>query len=136
MDICLVISNRLLVAYILMASDLVDDLELPVRFSSTKHTHHLVFDSDDRPGQQRRREGREESWVRGKPLGKGGGGSVWLEHCLSVESQRKARAVKAIPKQSSSCQPIEYRRELEAILRFSQKRVWSLALISSLCTFS
>lgn len=114
-----------------MASDLVNDSKLFVRFS-TKHTHHVVFESDDRPGQRVRRQRKEESWERVKHLGKGGGGSVWLEHCLSlsVDSQPKTRAVKAIPKESSLSQTIDYRRELEAIAKFSQTKVRLLDLIS------
>lgn len=113
-----------------MASDLVNDLKLSVRFSS-KHTHHVVFESDDTPGQRVRRQRKEESWERVKHLGKGGGGSVWLEHCLSVGSKPKTRAVKAIPKESSLSQTIDYTRELEAIAKFSQAKVRLLVLISA-----
>ncbi|OQD94882.1 hypothetical protein PENSOL_c023G10656 [Penicillium solitum] len=102
-----------------MASDLVTDSKLSVRFSA-KHTHHVVFESDVRSGQRRQR--KEESWERMEHLGKGGGGSVWLEQCLNVDSQPKTRAVKVIPKQTSFGQHIDYSRELEAIAKFSQTK--------------
>jgi hypothetical protein len=112
-----------------MASDLINDSKLSVRFSA-KHTHHVIFKSDARPGQQVRRQRTEETWEKVKHLGKGGFGTVWLEQCLSVDSQAKTRAVKAIPKLTPSSQNIDYRRELEAIAKFSQTKVRTLLLIS------
>lgn len=105
-----------------MASDLVTDSKLVVRFSA-QHIHHVVFVSDARPGQQVRRRRKEETWEKVEHLGQGGGGTVWLERCLSVDSQPKTRAVKAIPKQTPFSQPIDYKRELEAIAKFSQTKV-------------
>ncbi|KAJ5375770.1 hypothetical protein N7517_007776 [Penicillium concentricum] len=111
-----------------MTSDLVNDSKLSVQFSE-KETRHVVFESDARPGCQVRRQRKEESWKRVKLLGKGGGGSVWLERCLGVDSQPKIRAVKVIPKNTSFSQDIDYTRELEAIAKFSQMKVRALLLI-------
>jgi calcium/calmodulin-dependent protein kinase I len=105
-----------------MTSDLVNDSKLPVRFSE-KYTRHVVFESDARPGRQVRRQRKEETWEKVKHLGKGGFGSVRLERCVGVDSQPKTRAVKVIPKKSSSYHNIDYGRELEAIAKFSQMKV-------------
>jgi serine/threonine protein kinase len=105
-----------------MESDLVNDSKLPVRFSA-KHTHHVIFESNTRAGQQVRRQRREETWEKVKHLGRGGFGSVWLEKRSRVDSQPKTRAVKAIPKSTPFSQVIDYKRELQAIAKFSHRKV-------------
>jgi hypothetical protein len=40
------------------------------------------------------------------------------------------RAVKEIPKLQQTLKPIDYNREIEAIAKFSHRRVWSPVLIS------
>ncbi|CAI7597261.1 unnamed protein product [Penicillium manginii] len=103
-----------------MESDLVNDSKLPVRFSANNTvTHHVIFESSTRTGQQVRRQRIEESWERVKHLGRGGFGSVWLERCSRVNSQPKTRAVKAIKKSSASSQGIDLKRELQTIAKFS-----------------
>ncbi|KAJ5820546.1 hypothetical protein N7474_006137 [Penicillium riverlandense] len=104
-----------------ITSDLVNDSKLPVRFS-TDYTHHDVFESDPRPGQQIRRRRKTETWRKEKHIGEGGFGGVWLEQCLTTDSQTKFRAVKVIPKVSPFSQAIDYTRELEAIAKFSQEK--------------
>jgi hypothetical protein len=114
-----------------MVSDLVNDSKLPVQFFAER-THHVVFESDATLGQQVRRQRKEEIWGRVKHLGKGGFGSVWLEQCLTTDSQPKSRAVKEIPKVTPFSQTIDYKRELETIAKFSQRKVRSILLLSCL----
>ncbi|KAJ5415000.1 hypothetical protein N7509_000098 [Penicillium cosmopolitanum] len=102
-----------------MASDLVNDSKLPVQFFAER-THHVVFESDAR--QKVRRQRKEEIWGRVKHLRKGGFGSVWLEQCLTTDSQPKSHAVKEIPKVTPFSQTIDYKRELETITKFSQRK--------------
>jgi serine/threonine protein kinase len=110
--------------YTIMESDLVNDSKLPVRFSANNTvTHHVIFESSTRTGQQVRRQRIEESWERVKHLGRGGFGSVWLERCSRVNSQPKTRAVKAIKKSSASSQGIDLKRELQTIAKFSHWKV-------------
>ena len=105
-----------------MISDLVNGSTLPVRFSSD-YTYHDIFETDLRPGQQARRRRKTGTWRKEKLLGTGGFASVWLEQCLTTDTQTKFRAVKAIPKASPFSQAIDYTRELEAIAKFSQRKV-------------
>lgn len=61
---------------------------------------------------------REEDWQRGRPLGKGSGGSVYLETCVKGISNKGLRAVKTVEKGR-----IDYRREIEAAMLFSHPKV-------------
>ncbi|GAM44149.1 HET-s/LopB domain protein [Talaromyces pinophilus] len=90
----------------------------------------MFFESDSQPGQQVRRLRKEEVWRKVKYLGEGGFGSVWLEQCPTTGSQPKSRAVKAIPKVSTLSLTIDYKRELEAIAKFSQAKVGPFEAIS------
>jgi hypothetical protein len=98
--------------------DLVKDSKLQVQFFP-EYTRHVFFVSSLVPGQRKvRREEKEERWKREKNLGAGSFGTVWLERCLTDEGEGKVRAVKEMrkPLQCSS-------RELEAIAKFSQRKV-------------
>lgn len=106
-------------------SDLVNDSKLPVRFSE-EHTYHDIFESDSGDGRLVRRRRKEEIWRKEKHLGEGGFGGVWLEQCLSTGSQAKFRAVKMVPKRSPFFRAFDYTRELDAIAKFSHKKVWPL----------
>lgn len=61
---------------------------------------------------------RKEDWKRGKLLGEGGGGTVYLEECIEGESKDKQRAVKAVKR--AKC---DFRREIEAAMIFSHEKV-------------
>ena len=66
---------------------------------------------------------RKEYWRRQKLIGTGAYGQVWLEKCIKGGSGREFRAVKEITKPSSMRKQDQYNRELEAIAKFSHKRV-------------
>ncbi|KAI9368687.1 kinase-like domain-containing protein [Aspergillus egyptiacus] len=96
-------------------SELVNDAKLSVHFSSHCFSHE-VFD----PGVGRARH-RLERWRRQRCLGRGAYGTVYLERCLD-EERPKLRAVKVVPKTSHSSHAIDYTRELEAMVKFSQRK--------------
>lgn len=93
--------------------ELVRDSLLDTQFVSgiTVHTY---------PGP---RGDRQEVWKREKSIGSGGSGRVWLETCIDGHSQGPSqRAVKCVPIGASS-EVISYSRELEALAKFSQRKV-------------
>ncbi|KAJ5820542.1 hypothetical protein N7474_006133 [Penicillium riverlandense] len=116
-------------------SDLVDDFKLLVRFSA-EYTYHDVFESDSGDGQLVRRRRKEEKWRKGKHLGEGSFGAVWLEQCLSGDSQAKFRAVKMVPKVSPFSQVVDYTRELEAIAKFSLQKVKALEYVADVSQYN
>jgi hypothetical protein len=62
---------------------------------------------------------RKEDWKRGdRRLGKGGGGSVYLEECIEGECKGGRRAVKVVKK--GHC---DFKREIEAAMLFSHSKV-------------
>jgi hypothetical protein len=105
-------------------SDLVRDSKLDTQFGD-EFTKHVYFES----GLERKTQ-REECWKRKKHIGRGAYGRVWLEQCVIGQREVEFRAVKEIPKLQQTSKPIDYNRELEAIAKFSHRRVWSLVLIS------
>jgi hypothetical protein len=66
-----------------------------------------------------------EHWRRQniRPLGRGAYGAVFLEHCIEGHPEVQLRAVKQIEKHPLDSKPIDCHREVEAILRFSQRKV-------------
>ncbi len=98
--------------------DLVVDSEFEVEcFKDYSIQIRLV--SNPETGQRRIRE--RERWQRLKELGRGSFGVVWLEECTEGPSTGDVRAVKEIRKGTATAS--NYSRELEAIAKFSQKRV-------------
>ncbi|KAL3459679.1 kinase-like domain-containing protein [Aspergillus heterothallicus] len=95
-------------------SELVEDAKLPVTIYPD-YVSHRVFDPAVR-GE------REEKWRRDRFLGRGGFGLVWLERCLTDSDDQKLRAVKMIPRQSASLLTVDFTRELEAMVKFSQRK--------------
>lgn len=71
-----------------------------------------------------------EVWQRVHELGFGGNGRVWLEEC--IEGQKTGgpsrRAIKEIRLRHRS-HAVDYRRELDALAKFSQEKVCSLLLL-------
>jgi hypothetical protein len=107
-------------------ADLVRDTKLEVAVFAD-HAVHTCYVAD--PQMRRRRARVEERWERkgGKLLGRGGFGSVWLEHCAAGPAAGQKRAVKVIAKEvlagGAADAAVGYARELEAIAKFSQERV-------------
>ena len=101
--------------------DLVADAELEASVEKECTTHLL----DEFEGRKRIRLRQE--WRRSKYLGRGAYGSVWLEDCVAGEPREaRVRAVKQIRKFGLGNKPIVYHRELEAIMKFSNRRVCAL----------
>jgi hypothetical protein len=100
--------------------DLVRDSKLETHFLpgdivETVHTYH-----EPDPTSQRRLVSRSEHWQRQRRIGGGGFGSVWLEKCTEGHHDIQVRAIKRI---EISAQ-VDYNRELEAIAKFSHRKVW------------
>ena len=95
--------------------ELVLDTELrsEVHSTFTILTYTKADPDSNEPPQQ-----VEEVWRRKKRLGSGGFGTVWLEIC-----GRKSRAIKEIDHNSTNFSSSEIARELEAIAKFSFKKV-------------
>ena len=101
-------------------SDVVLDwkLECDVRSDCTLQTRHVTNSAE---GLWRERV--EERWQRAKELGRGSFGVVWLEKCASGPSSGQLRAVKELRKSQASAKSKYYSKELEAIVKFSHRRV-------------
>jgi len=117
-------------------SDLVRDSKLETKFclGYTQHVYHV---SGDSPRQRKMRI--EERWERGRNLGTGSFGTVWLEKLVTENGEEKYRAVKEIRKGAQLPKAIDYSRELEAIAKFSHQKVQESSIfvfcfhIPSLC---
>lgn len=105
--------------------DLVRDTELETSFRDglTIHTYREAAHRAALP--------RMEVWERVQELGFGGNGRVWLEEC--TEGQKTGgpsrRAIKEIRLRHRS-HAVDYRRELDALAKFSQDKVCSKSLFS------
>jgi hypothetical protein len=100
--------------------DLVLDSKLNTEFRDGTTTHTFI-----EPSGRNRRVSRTEDWKLERHLGRGGFGYVQLETCIAGQRKGMLRAVKIIRKQSVSTRGglIGFEKELEAITKFSQKRV-------------
>jgi hypothetical protein len=106
-------------------SDLVRDTRLDVQVFAD-HVIQVDFVSD--PASGRRRQRSEQRWEMAGIIGRGSFGEVRLERCTSSGLPHhvgRLRAVKVVRKADDSLPggPPAYHRELEAIAKFSQKRV-------------
>jgi hypothetical protein len=95
-------------------------------------THKLCH---SQPGLSGLSEERVETWHREHQIGSGGFGRIWLESMKLSDGKKNFRAVKqldmfGIP-QTSKYKPVQYLRELETILRFSQTQARILLETSS-----
>jgi hypothetical protein len=103
--------------------DLVRDSELETHFSptcdvETVHTYH-----ERSPTVRGKLVAWREHWQRLKKVGGGGFGSVWLENCTEPgQHEPKVRAVKQMEINRWSIR-LDYNRELEAIAKFSHRKV-------------
>jgi hypothetical protein len=102
-------------------SDLVLDSRIQVEFS-TNFTYRFTFQSRVPSAPFFRRKPRKDTWQAVRRLGAGSFGTVSLHKCLTSEGEAELQAVKTIEKSVIS-RGIDYYRELEAIAKFSQKKV-------------
>lgn len=100
--------------------DLVRDTRLSTTIQGDVTIHHHE-DSDDE--NNARSTWRDERWKVTVRLGHGGCGSVWLQECVEGKRGIDRRAVKVIPRMNLKDKRDNYMAELEAIAKFSQKRV-------------
>jgi serine/threonine protein kinase len=99
----------------------VRDSKLDTEFRDGLTIHTFV-----EPSGRYRRICRTEHWtLERRCLGRGGFGQVQLERCIVGDRIDELRAVKTINKQSGSVKKttMDFQRELEAIVKFSQRRV-------------
>lgn len=102
-------------------SDQIRDSKLDTRFDAgfTIHTYREVLTSLERRVVQ-----RQEYWRRESRIGAGAYGCVWLEKCIHGHRDVELRAVKEVStKPLRNGKQINYSRELEAIAKFSHKKV-------------
>ncbi|KAF2681515.1 kinase-like protein [Lentithecium fluviatile CBS 122367] len=95
-------------------AELIEDFKLETHFRDD-FVYHVYHECD--PSAGRRVLKRREYWKRGKHLGSGGFGSVWLEECVDGRQNGQLRAVKDIQCPRGR---VDYTRELEALARFSK----------------
>jgi hypothetical protein len=102
----------------LQLPDLVRDTELRTQFDHP-HTIHEFLEAPHSLAPVRR-----EVWKRIKTIGQGGFSYVCLEECVQgrAEHTPQTRAVKVISSRQGA-DIISYSRELEAVAKFSQKKV-------------
>lgn len=100
--------------------DLVHDTRLITSFKD-KLTIHNYDESDDE--NDARSTLRSEHWEQTSHLGHGSYGDVWLQQCVSGKRGYEQRAVKIIPRLRLKDKKDGYMAELEAIAKFSQRRV-------------
>ena len=101
--------------------DLVQGTKLDTSFADG-HTVHEYDDSEDEECLNRPRQ-RAEYWATERLLTEGGFGEVYLQRCIKGARRVEWRAVKVLSKRKSRAKRINYVTELEAIAKFSQKRV-------------
>ncbi|KAK4211316.1 kinase-like domain-containing protein [Rhypophila decipiens] len=102
-----------------LTSDLVrgSKIETEVLETSTKHVFYTPGSSA-----KERQVRKEEKWVRDAYLGQGAFGTVHRERCEEGERKDTVRAVKEIKKRVMAGEELDYNRELEAIVKFSNPR--------------
>lgn len=110
-------------------SDLVLDTQIRVDFHQTLHQtahHRFTFEWVTFSGRftGRRRRYREDVWIKGRLLGRGSYGNVYLHQCATGDGGRpQLQAVKTIDKAQMVAHRINYHKEIEAIAKFSQQKV-------------
>jgi hypothetical protein len=107
--------------------DLIQDSKLETHFLSGPgnviETVHTYYEPD--PTSRRRLVSRSEHWQRQRMIGSGGFGNVWLEKCTKGGNHDiEDRAVKQMGITRQHSARIDYNRELEAIAKFSHRKVW------------
>ncbi len=95
--------------------DFIDSFQLPVRFAGP-YVEHTRRKTDVSRGL--RNVLCVETWSRGKELGRGGFGTVYLE----TEGNGGVRAVKEVPKRTGRTKTMDHLREVLAMVHFSKVR--------------
>lgn len=103
-------------------TELVNDMKLNADILPDG-TLHYTFQPDYSQGTTGRWRPKIETWKRGKMLGSGTFGTVWIEQHVSSEGPAKLRAVKMIKKLPHPSHSTYCNQELEAIAKFSQPKV-------------
>ncbi|PWY93081.1 kinase-like protein [Aspergillus sclerotioniger CBS 115572] len=73
---------------------------------------------------------KTETWKRGKILGSGSFGVVWVEQCVRSQGPARLRAVKMIKKEHDPSKQVYCDQELEAVAKFSQPKYSHLFVTS------
>lgn len=100
--------------------DLVQDTKLDASFVDNYTVHHCDDSDEERYTRSSR---RAEYWEWKGRLAQGGCGEVWLQHCSEGKRSYEWRAIKVIATTNASGKKVDYMSELEAIAKFSQRRV-------------
>ncbi|KAJ5708649.1 hypothetical protein N7488_008450 [Penicillium malachiteum] len=103
--------------------ELVSDMKLNAEICGN-FTYHDTFEPDFNGGLGGK---KREKWEKGKFLGQGTYGTVWLEKCVTgqgpnSQSTAKMRAVKIIVKRADPSHRSYCNQELQAIAKFSHKK--------------
>lgn len=106
-------------------TELVNDMKLDAEVHPDG-TSHPTFQPDYAQGTTGRWQPKVEIWKRGKKLGAGTFGTVWIEKCVPSEGPARVRAVKVIKKSSDPSKQIYCDQELEAMAKFSRPRVGTM----------
>ncbi|KAJ5364614.1 uncharacterized protein N7496_010327 [Penicillium cataractarum] len=104
-----------------LPSDLVLDSRIQVEFSN-ELIYRFTTQSKVSSIRHVRRRPRKDSWQAVKRLGSGSFGTVTLHKCLTSDGQAELQAVKMIDKVAVSA-GVDYYKELEAIAKFSQRKI-------------
>jgi hypothetical protein len=104
--------------------DLVQDSKLETYFlpsgDGSVQTVHAYYEPDPTS----RRRPVEHYWQRQRKIGGGSSASVWLEKCTKGgHGDVEVRAIKQIEIRRHSGQMLDFSRELEAIAKFSDRKV-------------
>ncbi|KAJ4200295.1 hypothetical protein NW759_015935 [Fusarium solani] len=99
--------------------DLVRDSKIETRSLDSHVVEHVLYETGR--SARRRRVSKTERWIKGRQLGQGTFGTVHLQTCR-VGGGNKLRAVKEVKKFVIVGQELDYTRELEAIMKFSNDK--------------
>lgn len=101
-------------------SDLVRDSKIETRCLDSHVVEHVLYETGR--SARRRRVPKTERWTKGRQLGQGTFGTVHLQTCRDGDRDR-LRAIKEVKKFVVVGQELDYTRELEAIMKFSNDKV-------------
>ncbi|UPK98418.1 hypothetical protein LCI18_009353 [Fusarium solani-melongenae] len=99
--------------------DLVRDSKIETRSLDPHVVEHVLYETGR--SARRRRVPKTERWIKGRQLGQGTFGTVHLQTCKDGSGNR-FRAVKEVKKFVVVGQELDYTRELEAIMKFSNDK--------------
>jgi len=100
-------------------SELVNDSQIKVDFQ----IENVTDESGTRQRSIVRRGRAREIWTEGKVIGRGAYGSVSIFTHHKSNGRAKVQAVKKVMKEPLSAGGVDFRKELDAILKFSLGKV-------------